>query len=295
MVSEASGFFSIVVLNWMAGLPQWLSIGLTMLITFIEAVLLVSLMINHRMNKEVNLFAGVIFCLLMCALPAFLPPSPVLFANFFLILAMYSIFNISKSSSNTPNIFNTGFWLGLGSLFYLPLAVFYFWGIIGMGIMQSNRFRHYLILLAGILVPFILTATWHIWFDNFPAFLQVHFVDNVALLSLFTPTQAVEWIALVLFGLLILMSLLSGGLYKQKKSIAVHKKINILYYTFLFTILCGLVQANLGWDHIMLLFPALAILIAINFTYMSNQWAEVSHLLALLAILLLHYRPVLGF
>ncbi|MCF6356525.1 MAG: DUF6427 family protein [Draconibacterium sp.] len=79
---------------------------------------------------------------------------PVFPATMFLLFAIYSLFGTFEEPKPYSAIFNTGFFIGVGTFFYFNLIVLLPAFIIGITIlMRENSWRKYIILLIGFFVP----------------------------------------------------------------------------------------------------------------------------------------------
>ena len=120
---SSAGVLSHVAYNYL-GTHGWLPDLISLILVLLQALLLNILSARFRVSREVTMFPGLFYILLMSTLPSFLHLSPVLMGNTFLILAISSLFNAYNKSSVADSIFNIGFWIGVASLFYFSNFAF---------------------------------------------------------------------------------------------------------------------------------------------------------------------------
>ena len=76
---------------------------------------------------------------------------PVFPATIFLLFAIYSLFDTFEKTKPYSNIFNAGFFIGVGTLFYFNLIIILPAFFVGITILTRERnWRKYIVLLFGI-------------------------------------------------------------------------------------------------------------------------------------------------
>ena len=282
------GVLSQLVLDGLSASHPALSKALAIALVFFQSILLILLSITHRLREDITLYAGVFYCIFAAALPVFIPLNAAMMANLFLILAMGNMMNAYKKSDAIGELFNTGIYIGLASLFYFSTIAFVGWAIICLSILRSANLRENLAILIGAAVPYLLTVTANFWFGQLDVFLRDQFELPFGWLEIGRPdTKA--WIKLGAYGLLVLIALLSSNQYMSKKNIEVQKKLRTVYWMMLFAGLSVLLQREVDLTHLLFLCPALGLFLALNFSTMQTRWAESIHFLLLLLILALHF------
>lgn len=287
------GIWSNTIFSWF-GNTEIVAQCIAILLLLIQAFLINILISEHRLDQEVNMLPGLFYILISCAIPEFLYLSPLLLANTFLLLAIYTIFQTYKMHSAADRIFNTGFLLGIASLFYFSYAIFILWVFISLNVLRAFKIKEKLMTIVGFIVPYFLAATYYFWFDRLGEFWQFHVLDNFAFLD-FNSNQGgmLSNIILVVFSLIVLFVIVNIGAYKMKKVIEIQKKVSILFWLLFFSAFSIFLQANVGLTHLQILAVPLSIFLAFSFSSMKSQWAEALHLVLLVSILALQFQPIL--
>ena len=138
------------------GTSGWLPNLVALFLVLLQALLLNVLAARFRVSKEVTMFPGVFYILLMSTVPEFFHLSPMLMGNTFLILAVSSLFNAYKKSSMADSIFNIGLWIGVAILFYYSNFIYLFLSILGLATIRNFRVNEFFMVLIGGIVPLFL-------------------------------------------------------------------------------------------------------------------------------------------
>lgn len=289
MSIQPRGIFSYLIFEWLGTGSVMRSTLIAIGLTFIEAIILIAIVNRNRINVQNNLLPGMFFCFFACALPEFLRLHPVIFANLFYLFAFQALLNASKNLKQSGSIFNAGIWIGLGSLFYFSLLVLFIWVFVGLNILRSLKFREGLMILAGIFVPYFLTATVFFWYDQLPLLLEVQFYNNIAPFQLFGRLSISAIGKLSLFAFFILFAVISINQYFNKRSSSTQRIFRVLYWGLLISGVSVLFQAEIGYAHLLLTVVPLSIFAAVTFTQMAPSIAEAIHLILLLTVLFIQY------
>lgn len=286
------GYLSGLMYNWIGYQGITPSIVVVVLLCF-HATVLNAIVANNRLDDVVTLFPGLFYILIASALPEFLQLSPLHLANTFYIIALSELFKVYKKPSAADNIFNVGFWIAVGSLFYFSYLIFIILGLVGLNILRAFSLRERLMVLCGALVPYILTGVAAYWMDNWAGFVQQQFANNIGFLDVRIPLNTTHYLQIIFVAIFLLLAIFSYGLYNAKKNIQVQKKFTVLYWSLFFAALTLLFQAGIQADHLLVVAVPLGIMISVNFTRMPNRWAETWHLLIVLVVLIFQYQQYL--
>jgi len=93
--------------------------------------------------------------------------SPVLIANTIILIILYQIFMIYKNPEEYQLIFNIGFMVSLASLFYFPAIYLLIFIWITFIIFRMVKWREWIILFFGLIIPYLFFAVYLYWTDTF--------------------------------------------------------------------------------------------------------------------------------
>ena len=288
-VPGKSGVFSIWIYDLCDGYKS-LPYIVGVLLVFLHAVLINVMISRFRMANEVTLLPGMCYILLASSIPEFLNLSPILLANTFFIIALFELFGSYRQKSIVGNIFNVGFWLGVGSLFYFSEWIFLLFAFFSSSILRTFRMKEALITTIGLLVPYILVSVYFFWYDEFSWFWETQFSNNLGFFNFDVKYNWETYGDLAFFGVLFLIVFISFGNYMSKKNLQVQKNITILYWALFFGFFTILFQAGIRLEHLLIFVIPLSTLLSFNLSSMRHSLAEAIHLVLLVAILILQFK-----
>lgn len=267
----------------------WLIIILHIILLFFQGVLVNVLINRFRLSEKVTLIPGAIYILFCSSIPAFTPLSPVLIANTFLIWACLELLSTFRRYDVAGSIFNTGFAIGLASLFYVSYLTFFVFILIALSILRSINIKEILMVISGLLSSYFLIGTTYLWLNQFPSFMELQFDQalGIGILSIPLPNNWIDSAIIGGIGFLIAVSILNITSIMSRTSLQVQKGINTLYSCLLITAFTLLVQSNPGLDHVLILGLPLGALLALSLLKISPLFAEVFHTFWLIVALAL--------
>ncbi len=264
------------------------------ILVLLQGILINFLVAENRLGTETTLFPGLFYILVASCLPEFTHLSPLHMANTFYIMALVNLFSIYNSPKSAGAIFNIGFWIGLGSLFYFSFITFVLIGFIGLSVLRAFNLKERLMVFVGVFIPYLLLGTYYFWFDRLSYFLHYQISDNIGWLAFIQgPAPGINGylkVGLVLF--LLLITLVSYTQNISRKVRETQKKVNILYWMLLIAALTVLFQANIQLDHLLVLAFPMGVLLSFNFIQLQPNWGELLHFFLLLAILFFQYQSL---
>ncbi|MBX2871929.1 MAG: hypothetical protein KTR30_07515 [Saprospiraceae bacterium] len=289
----ASGIFS----DWVydqVGYSGMVPAIIATLLVFVEGWMLNALVLRDRLGRDPNLFPGVFFILICSVLPPFLQLSPLHMANFFYILALFELLGIYKKVNCATNLFNSGLWIAIGSLFYPSYLALFILAIAAINTLRSLKVGDILIVLSGVLVPYIYALVYFYWTDQLSMFLGKQFPIQLGIPEIQLSDPVLYYISIFFFGFLVLVLLFSWAGFLAKNVIQVQKKINILYGALFFSILAPFLVDQVSVDLLLYLAVPLGVLSSFSFTNMPSQRAEVVHLIWVAGLLYFHFLVLSG-
>ena len=290
--SSEGGILSHLILEWLNG-QEKLSVIVALIVVVFQAILINALVITHRLARDISLLPGMFYVLMASMIPSFLYLSPVLMANTFLIIALGELMATYKNPSSADRIFNVGFWIAVGSLFYFPFLVFIPLGIVGLNTLRALKLQEVFMLLIGCFVPYFLAFTVFFWYGDQVVFWNQQFTFSIGLKPYLFPNIWESYLQIGIVVLAILVVLFSFNRYLIKRNIQVQKKNTILFWTIFVVILTPFLMIGIRLEHLLVFAVPLGIFLSFNFQQMSRSTSESLHLLLLAFILFLQYKDLL--
>ncbi len=271
---------------------KWLSPVLAGLICFIQALLINDIVNENKVHARKNYLAGLLFIIISSFFKESLLLSPALLSLTFVILSVRRMFSLIKKEKAFGDVFDVGFLIAIAGLFYFPATLFILFAYIGVGTMRPFSYRDWIIILLGVLSPYMVVFTGFFWYDKAPAMFSelANAHDHTWLNGLVLRPE--DWI---LFGALFMLTaaslvLLPGALYSSL--IQVRKFSTALITLLLLIGVSFTMQQTAHLSHWVLLSLPLAIIFSMVVMQIKNKWvSEVMHLILILLVLGGQYLP----
>lgn len=205
---------------------------------------------------------------------------PVYLAALFLLFAIFNLFSTFEKTKPYSNIFNAGFFIGVGTLFYFNLIVLFPAFFIGILILRrNNNWRGYVILLIGFFLPFIFTFSYAVITEQTLEILKMfeknivtpvnHFCTNIPLHGL--------------FSFLILLTLAGSiRIFMQydSKNVSTRKYFTMFFIFFIFSMLSFVFVPVASYEMLVIIAIPATYLISKFFVFMKSKfWSELLFLL----------------
>lgn len=272
---------------------SWQGHSLTILLLLVQGFMLNYILINNRLLRDVNLFPGVFYVLIMALLPEYFYLSPFLVGNTFLILAMLFALSLKGKKEESPKILNIGIVSGLAGLVHPAFFVFLPAWIIPINTIRMYNTREWLISLIGMALPPFYLWLYFLWNDTLELFSSTIFSGMAVVNTSFIPSFP----SYLVLGTIILLTLIVSFSFRanlSKNIMEVQHRYQVLYWLMFFSLIGILFADSTQMDRFLIAAPVLGLLIAFNFSRMRSSVAETLHLIILLFILFLQYKGLLG-
>ncbi len=258
-----------------------------------QATLLSILVIENRIGREVSLFPGIFYLLIVSSNPVFIPLSGILLANTFCIFSLWEMLKTYRVPSCADTIFNVGLWIGVASLFYFSYCWLIVWAIISLNSMRAFKLKELLMVLLGFLTPYALLGAWYFWTDQWPEFVSANWSESPGFFDFNFYGILNEYLTIGLMVVLLLMAIASSRQYFIKQNIQIQKKISVIYWMLGFLALGIFFHANANVHHLLMVTVPLSIFISLNFQNIESKWAESTHLIWFALAILIQFLPLI--
>ncbi len=261
---------------------------LAVLILYFHVLYINRLVIKHRIANEITLFPGLIYSLLVSFLPEYSLLTPFVFANTFVLLCIGQIFKTYKRPKSADILFNIGFLIALAAVFIPNYVILLLVGLIGLFVLRSMKLIEIMQLTSGSLLVLLAFSGILYLFDQ-PILVELNKVSLIPRLSIFE-VRGLELYKLLAIVVVAVFTVLSYGTYTIKKSIQTQKKIDILYWFMIASLVLLLLDKTVNPSLPLLLFIPLAILLNTNFLNLKKIMVqEVLHVIMLAFLFALNF------
>ncbi|HSY76729.1 MAG TPA: DUF6427 family protein [Bacteroidia bacterium] len=143
---------------------QVFSTGFGIILLLTQAFVWNAFVNSNTLLKQSSNFPAFFFILLASCRPSLICLYPALFASLFLVLAMRRLAASYKKEKALSEVFDAGLFIGIASLFYIPLAVFIVFLWIAILTIRSLIWREWVAALIGFVLPFGFALAYHYLF-----------------------------------------------------------------------------------------------------------------------------------
>ena len=143
-------------------------------IILIEASIWNRIINKHSLLRQSTWFPLFFFLLLSTCRPSLVGFYPALVASFFLVLSINRLFSSYMKEKALSELFDTGFFIGIATLFYLPAISFIIFIGAGLFTLRTLNWRDWIVSLIGFLLPFLFTYTYNlVFYPNYGWFAKI--------------------------------------------------------------------------------------------------------------------------
>ncbi len=135
------------------------------IIVVAEAFLLNYIINENEILNKPTFLPALLYIVFMSCDTQLLTIYPLLFANFFILMAINRLMTSYRKDIAFSNAFDAGFLLSIATLFYFPCIVFFPLLIIGFILFRPFNWREWVISFIGTAVPYTFVFTYYFWND----------------------------------------------------------------------------------------------------------------------------------
>ncbi len=165
----------------------------------ILSVFVINFIIRKNALTEDNSFAILFYILMSSYFPNSYINDGLFISNFILLFAFRRIYSLRSSIETKEKIFDSAFWIGIASLFYVWSLFYLLLVYAAILIFRKTEWRNFVVPILGVLTPVFLSYTyllafddlerfnnlWKLSFDlNFQAYNSYHYMIPLALIGI---------------------------------------------------------------------------------------------------------------
>ncbi len=225
------------VIQWFFSDNPTLKIIISFLLILMQALILKSILSSNDLMPKNSLLPAFLYILLMSSFANFQHIHPLLFANFFLIVALRTILTTYSKPDSYEQIFNATLLISIGSMFYFPVIFFLILIWLVFFIFSLLKWREWVISIFGFITPYLFLFSFYFLTDVFQEKMLAYqlFFKKI---GFYNPHLSISnYIFLGTVGLLFIFSLLYISTRLGEKSIIHRKKVIVLIMFVIITIL----------------------------------------------------------
>lgn len=266
---------------------------ISIVLLIINAVLINSLIFRYKIFTLTCQLPGLIYLLIACSFEHWSQLSPAMLSNTVLILFLDRLLALSRQENALVSVFDLGFLVAIGSLFYFSFIVHFITLFVGIVLLRPFILREWLAGFAGLFTPYFLTGTYYYWYDSLSTFVNSFFITSFTngLPHVAFSHSVTIWLLSPLLILLLVISLFNLQRLLLKSTIQLRKSYTIVLWAFLFTAGSTLLNTTLTFAHFSSIAVPLSFL-AFHFfmTIEKNKLVETVHTILFVSIIVLQYQ-----
>ncbi|WP_242134022.1 DUF6427 family protein [Aestuariivivens marinum] len=247
-----------------------------------SSVLLLNFIVSKNGLTKNNNYEILLYSLFLLAVLETTQNTNVLFANFFILLALRRILSIRSQTKLNKKLFDSAFWIAIAALFYFWSILFFVLIIVALMLYTDNKLNHWIIPFTGIITVFVFTVAASIlYYDSyFGAFKSLPYISYD--FSYYNTGGFIVVITvLLIFGL---WSLIFYTRRIKKKKKALRPSFNLILFAFIMAIAVIVLAPKKDSSEFLFMFTPLAIIITNYIETIKKKWFREVFLVALILL-----------
>lgn len=260
--------------------------NLVALILFLLLAFII-LQINNRYNfiRVRTMIPATLFVIMAGGFTEIHTLHPIYFGAVFFLMALYRLLGAFDQPQPYSPAFDSGFFLGISSLFYFSFIAMFPAFLIGTGILsRETKWREFAVLIIGFLLPFLFAASYSFYNDS------IHQYLNIIESNIFTSNDFFlkNPILQVYAGVLVFITLL--GSFKilkdyDTKKVSTRKFFIIFFLIFLSSIAGIVLIPAVSQEMLLITVIPVTFLLTNYFVFLkSHFWSELIFLMLIIIV-----------
>ena len=227
-----------------------------LLLLAISSMLLTDFIVKKNKLSDQNSFVIFFFSLFFFYFWSSTNNVNLLFANFFILLALRKIISLRSQNLIPKKIFDASLWLSVAVLFHFWSVLFFLVLYLGIALYAASYVKNWLIPLVGIFLVFIMMSAYSlVVYNHFFYFKDILISTDYAELNLGS-----NWFLIVFFTLVTLVSVVL--LPSRTRMLLQKNKLSyfILFLTLIIAILLFVISPSKNQETLVFLYFPLAVI-----------------------------------
>lgn len=215
---------------------------------------------------------------------------PVFFAGIFLIFAIHSLFAVFDNPNPFPQIFNAGFFIGIGSLFYFNMIIVLPAFLIGIMILcRDFHWREFVIMLIGAIIPFIFATSYAYLTDQLLDFLYTLEKNIITPVNHFRTNYVLQGFLGFLIVLTIIGSIKLLQQYDTRK-VSSRKYYLVFLFIFIFSLTSFTFVPAVSQEMLVISIIPITFLVSNMFVSIASRfWSEFLFVILLIIVIFIQF------
>jgi hypothetical protein len=276
--------------------------GFPFLITLISFILIFceALLINYIVEKNeiidtTTYLPALVYIVLMSLQPEMFSLHPIVIANLFMLLAVYKLMQTYRKETAYSEAFDTGFFISLAVLFYIPSIVFVLLLWIGLIIIRPFVWREWMISFLGLTLPWIYLIFYYFWNSKLDALEY-----DAIYYTLIAPRKSFNALRFSLseyvqMALLLFAAFFSAGRFLRdlrKGTVRTRSNLLLILYFFILSFVSIFVAPEYSIPYLSFLSIPFSIFFSAYLLFSKKEWiAETLFILLIISVFVNQFIP----
>lgn len=258
-----------------------------------EALLIYHIIEKNEITGTKSYLPSLVYIILMSLQPEMLSLHPIVIANLFMLLALHKLMQTYRKETAYSEAFDTGFFISLAALCYIPSLIFILLLWIGLIIIRPFIWREWVISLIGLILPWIFLIMYYFWNSK----LNVLRYDAIYY-TLMTTQKSFD--ALVFsfseylqIALLLVAAFFSSGRFLNdlnKSTVQSRSNLLLLLYFFIFAFISIFIAPSYSISYLSFLSIPFSVFFSNFLLFAKKEWiAEILFLLLIISVFTIQF------
>jgi hypothetical protein len=261
---------------------------ISFLLIFCEAILIYHIVEKNEITETKSYLSAIVYIVLMSLQPEMLSLHPIVIANLFMLLALHKLMQTYRKETAYSEAFDSGFFISLAALFYIPSLIFIFILWIGLLIIRPFIWREWVISFIGILLPWVFLVFYYFWNDKLDS-LQY----DAIYYTLITPRKSFNSLAFsfseyLQIVLLFIAAFFSTGRFLtdlNKSTVQSRSNLLLLLYFFILAFISIFIAPSYAISYLSFLAIPFSVFFSNFLLFAKKEWiAEILFLLLIISV-----------
>ena len=258
------------------------------LLMLVEALLFNMILAENQIVGKVSVMGAFVFILLMNLTRTQVNFYPFSLSVAFILLVLSKLYSIYLAQKPELDLLKAGIFIALASMCYFPAIILILWTLLALPIAKKGSLRLQLIPIMGFLFTYFLYFSGVYLFGDFRTLMESYgdwFSELTFSVDAFNLKNIILLYCLILAAVFLFIGSNNANF---EKTVAVRTKLTIGILLVVFAIVLLFFGGNVLMNG--LIFLALAIIIAYEFSYLGNTgWTELFLIVFMLLVVANHY------
>lgn len=248
--------------------------------------------VDNLVSRYSSIFSFVMV-LCMCSVPIQNEYYPFLVAMPFMVMAQQTVFLIYNVEKPERYLMNTGIFIAIGSMFYIPAILMIIWVLIAMIVHGVREMRLYIIPIAGLITPYFLMTTIVYIIGCSPEFINAY-ADAFTSLSLMKlDISTMEKVVLLAMMLLSILSIIKIWSTNVNNHVSTRKRKKVMIVLFCLSIVMLFAQQPVMGNGYFFINVSVLVSMALC-CVQRTKIIDIVMVIMMLAVIVNQYLPLFG-